>query len=98
HAPMTRWVPDFTHRMVERSPRYPAIYTSTSWWNRCVGGSVHFGRTNPLWVAHYAEVLGALPVGWDFQTIWQWEAAGLFPGDQNLFNGNTDQLVRVALG
>ncbi|PRY32693.1 lysozyme [Umezawaea tangerina] len=97
-AAMTQWVLDFSNRVVARTQRYPTIYTSTSWWNRCVGGSVHFGRTNPLWVAHYAEVLGALPIGWDFQTIWQWEAAGLFPGDQNLFNGNADQLVRVALG
>ena len=97
-AQMTRWVLDFSNRMVERTQRYPTIYTSTSWWNRCVGGTVHFGPTNPLWVAHYAEELGALPIGWDYQTIWQWDAAGLFPGDQNLFNGDADQLLRVALG
>jgi len=97
-AAMTRWVLDFSNRVVARTQRYPTIYTSTSWWNRCVGGSVHFGRTNPLWVAHYAEALGALPIGWDYQTIWQWDAAGLFPGDQNLFNGNAEQLVTVALG
>jgi len=97
-AAMTRWVLDFSNRFVARTQRYPTIYTSTNWWNKCVGGSVHFGRTNPLWVARYAEVLGALPIGWDYQTIWQWEAAGLFPGDQNLFNGNADQLVSVASG
>jgi GH25 family lysozyme M1 (1,4-beta-N-acetylmuramidase) len=97
-AAMTKWVQDFSNHVVGRTGRYPAIYTSTSWWNRCVGGSVHFGRTNPLWVAHYTEVLGTLPVGWDFQTIWQWDAAGLFPGDQNLFNGTYEQLVQVALG
>ncbi|MEO6084954.1 MAG: lysozyme [Umezawaea sp.] len=97
-AAMTQWVLDFSNRVVARTQRYPTIYTSTTWWNRCVGGSVHFGQTNPLWVAHYTEVLGALPIGWDFQTIWQWDAAGLFPGDQNLFNGNAEQLIRVALG
>ncbi|WNV91201.1 lysozyme [Umezawaea sp. Da 62-37] len=95
---MTRWVLDFSDRVLQRTQRHPTIYTSANWWNRCVGGSVHFGRTNPLWVAHYADALGALPVGWDFHTIWQWRAAGLFPGDQNLFNGNAEQLLSVALG
>ena len=95
---MTAWVQGFNDRMLARTGRYPTIYTSTSWWNRCVGGSVHFGDKNPLWVAQYNDTLDELPVGWQFQTIWQWQAAGLFPGDQNLFNGDPDQLLRVALG
>lgn len=97
-ADMGAWVRAFSDRMVERTGRYPTIYTSTSWWNRCVGEADRFGGTSPLWVAHYADALGALPHGWDYQTIWQWQAAGLFPGDQNLFNGNDEQLLSVALG
>jgi GH25 family lysozyme M1 (1,4-beta-N-acetylmuramidase) len=97
-AAMTAWVKGFNDQMLARTGRFPTIYTSTSWWNRCVGGSVHFGDTNPLWVAQYNDTLDALPVGWEFQTIWQWQAAGTFPGDQNLFNGNPDQLLRVAQG
>ncbi|CCH35466.1 lysozyme [Actinosynnema sp. NPDC047251] len=95
---MGAWVKGFSDRVRERTGRYPTIYTSTNWWNRCVGWTATFGSTNPLWVAHYADQLGALPNGWDYETIWQWQAAGLFPGDQNLFNGNYDQLLQIALG
>jgi GH25 family lysozyme M1 (1,4-beta-N-acetylmuramidase) len=95
---MTAWVKGFSDQVLARTGRYPTIYTSTNWWNRCVGGSVHFGGTNPLWVAQYNDTLDSLPMGWESHTIWQWQAAGQFPGDQNLFNGDPDQLVRVALG
>ncbi len=95
---MGAWVRAFSDRLLARTGRYPTIYTSTSWWNRCVGGSATFGSTNPLWVAQYADQLGPLPNGWDYETIWQWQAAGLFPGDQNLFNGDSAQLLRIALG
>ncbi|ONI82340.1 hypothetical protein ALI22I_40230 [Saccharothrix sp. ALI-22-I] len=97
-AAMGGWVRAFSDRLFTRTGRHPTIYTSTSWWNRCVGEAARFGDTSPLWVAHYADVLGPLPHGWDYQTIWQWRAAGLFPGDQNLFNGNHEQLLRVAQG
>ncbi|GLZ33301.1 lysozyme [Lentzea sp. NBRC 105346] len=98
---MTKWVVEFSNRVFERTKRYPMIYTSTSWWNKCVGGSVKFGDNNPLWVARYGDHLdhpGALPAGFEFHTIWQWKAAGLFPGDQNIFNGKADQLLRIATG
>ncbi|MEU4448312.1 lysozyme [Actinosynnema sp. NPDC050801] len=97
-AAMGAWVRAFSDRLVERTGRHPTIYTSTSWWHRCVGRAERFGDTSPLWVAHYADVLGPLPHGWDYETIWQWQAAGRFPGDQNLFNGNAEQLLGVALG
>ncbi|WP_433266399.1 lysozyme [Actinosynnema sp. CS-041913] len=93
---MGGWVKAFGDRLFQRTGRYPMIYTSTSWWNRCVGTTATFGSTSPLWVAHYAEVLGPLPNGWTYQTIWQWQAAGLFPGDQNLFNGAYDRLQALA--
>lgn len=93
---MTAWVKAFSETVFARTKRHPAIYTSTSWWNKCVGGSVKFGDHNPLWIAHYNSKLGPLPLGFDFHTIWQWQAAGLFPGDQNLFNGKFDQLQRIA--
>ena len=97
-AAMGAWVRAFSDRLVRRTGRHPTIYTSTSWWNRCVGQADRFGDTSPLWVAHYAAALGPLPHGWDYETIWQWQAAGLFPGDQNVFNGNDEQLRRVAHG
>ncbi|MEU5691316.1 lysozyme [Actinosynnema sp. NPDC020468] len=95
---MAYWVKAFSDRVFEKTGRYPTIYTSTSWWSRCVGEMGRFGETNPLWVAQYTDTLGPLPFGWDFQTIWQWQAEGVFPGDQNLFNGDEAQLGRVAAG
>lgn len=95
---MAQWVKSFSDRMYERTNRHPTIYTSTSWWNKCVGDTIKFGDTSPLWVAHYADALGSLPIGWHYHTIWQHQSAGRFPGDQNLFNGNNDQLLRIAVG
>ncbi|CAL9667395.1 Lysozyme M1 [Actinosynnema sp. ALI-1.44] len=95
---MGAWVEDFSNRVRERTGRHPTIYTSTSWWTKCVGTSRSFGDTNPLWVAQYNDTLGPLPHGWSYETIWQWRAAGLFPGDQNLFNGHAEQLARFARG
>ena len=98
-AGMGAWVRAFSDRFVQRTGRHPTIYTSTSWWNKCVGGSIKFGDNNPLWVARYGDDLagpGTLPAGFEFHTIWQWKAAGLFPGDQNIFNGKHDQLLRIA--
>ncbi|WP_141980047.1 hypothetical protein [Saccharothrix saharensis] len=46
----------------------------------------------------HADELGPLPHGWDYETIRQWRAAGRFPGDRNLVNGDDGQLRRIALG
>lgn len=64
---MTNWILDFSDTYKARWNKYPAIYTSTSWWNQCVGSS--FGTTNPLWVARYASSVGTLPIGWSFYTV-----------------------------
>jgi GH25 family lysozyme M1 (1,4-beta-N-acetylmuramidase) len=95
-AQMTDWVKSFSDQVRVRAGRYPAIYTSTTWWNRCVNAD--FSSTNPLWVARYASQVGELPTGWDFYTIWQFNHAGVFPGDQNTFNGVQDQLDRIVRG
>jgi lysozyme len=86
-AAMTNWIRDFSDTYKARWNKYPAIYTSTSWWNQCVGSS--FGTTNPLWVARYASAPGALPVGWSFYTVWQYSSS---PIDQNSFNGDYSRL------
>lgn len=87
-AQMTSWIKDFDAYYLSRWGRYPIIYTSTSWWNECVGSS--FGDTNPLWVARFATQVGPLPTGWSSHTVWQQSDAGY---DQNLFNGNEAQLA-----
>ncbi|WP_460392369.1 lysozyme [Actinophytocola sediminis] len=88
---MTNWIRDFSDTYKARWNKYPAIYTSTSWWNQCVGAS--FGSTNPLWVARYASTVGTLPVGWSMYTVWQYSSS---PIDQNTFNGSYDRLVVFA--
>ncbi|GAB3290280.1 lysozyme [Parasphingorhabdus pacifica] len=91
---MSRWLADFSNTYHQRTGRFPAIYTTTNWWNECTGANPHFGRNNPLWVARYNDFLGALPAGWNFHTIWQFDNSGIFPGDQNSFNGGYPQLLR----
>jgi lysozyme len=86
-AAMTTWIRDFSNTYKARWNKYPAIYTSTSWWNQCVGSS--FGSTNPLWVARYASSVGTLPIGWSVYTVWQYSSS---PIDQNSFNGAYDRL------
>jgi GH25 family lysozyme M1 (1,4-beta-N-acetylmuramidase) len=86
-ASMTNWIRDFSNTYKARWDKYPAIYTSTSWWNQCVGSS--FGTTNPLWVARYASSVGQLPIGWSVYTVWQYSSS---PIDQNSFNGAYDRL------
>ena len=88
---MTNWIRDFSNTYKARWDKYPAIYTSTSWWNQCVGSS--FGSTNPLWVARYASSVGQLPIGWSVYTVWQYSSS---PIDQNSFNGAYDRLQVLA--
>ncbi len=90
---MAAWVKDFHDTYQDRTGRYPVIYTSTSWWNLCVGSGHTFGTTAPLWVARYASTVGTLPYGWTYHTIWQYTPS---PIDQNSFNGPYDRLVALA--
>ena len=93
---MSAWIAEFSDTYFARTGRHPVIYTTTKWWNRCTGGNPAFGANNPLWVARYAPELGELPAGWHFQSIWQFANQGVFPGDQNTFNGNAHQLAQFA--
>jgi GH25 family lysozyme M1 (1,4-beta-N-acetylmuramidase) len=86
-AAMTQWILDFSNRYKARWNKFPAIYTSTSWWSQCVSGD--FSSTNPLWVARYASSVGTLPCCWGFYTVWQFSST---PIDQNTFNGAYSQL------
>ncbi|GHF56836.1 GH25 family lysozyme M1 (1,4-beta-N-acetylmuramidase) [Amycolatopsis bartoniae] len=94
---MSAWISDFSNTYRTRTGRFPTIYTSTTWWNRCTGNNKGFGG-NPLWIARYNENPGGLPSGWGKQTIWQFADSGTLPGDQNLFDGAADALRAFALG
>ncbi len=95
---MVDWIREFSDTVHDRTGRYPAIYTTTAWWTSCTGNNAGFGATNPLWVARYASSVGALPAGWNFQTIWQYADSGALPGDQDYFNGAFDRLQELANG
>jgi GH25 family lysozyme M1 (1,4-beta-N-acetylmuramidase) len=88
---MTAWIKDFSDTYHARTGKWPAIYTSTSWWNACVNGD--FSSTNPLWVARYASSVGSLPFNWGVHTLWQYSSS---PIDQDSFNGGYDRLVVFA--
>lgn len=93
---MTAWIRDFSDTYETLTGRHPTIYTSTSWWNTCTGGDSSFAASNPLWVARYGPDVGALPAGWAYQTVWQYDDHGRLPGDQNTFNGTVAQLRQFA--
>ena len=95
-AALSDWLRDFSDTYRARTGRFPAIYTSTNWWNRCTGSNAGFAPNNPLWVARYNSTLGPLPAGWTRQTIWQYADSGGLPGDQNLFDGRIDQVRAFA--
>lgn len=94
-AGMRAWIKDFHDTYHARTGRWPVIYTSTSWWNRCVGSGHGFQDTVPLWVARYSSSVGTLPSGWSFHTFWQYSNT---PIDQNAFNGTYERLKVLATG
>ncbi|MGI8313250.1 lysozyme [Saccharopolyspora sp. ASAGF58] len=93
-AAMSWWIADFSNTYHARTGRFPIIYTTTNWWNRCTASNPDFAPNNPLWIARYAPNTGPLPAGWDYQTIWQNSDKGSFPGGQDVFNGSNKQLKR----
>jgi len=93
---MSSWIADFSTTVYKRTGRYPMIYTTTSWWNLCTGANPNFGATNPLFIARYSTSPGPLPAGWGYQTLWQYSDSGIFPGDQDVFNGSASQLRTFA--
>lgn len=96
HAQMVAWIHDFANTMRARIGRDIVFYTSTSWWTLCTGNNASFGN-NPLWIPRYGtSAVGALPAGWQFQTIWQYADHGAFPGDQNRFNGDFSRVQAFA--
>ncbi|WP_313541050.1 GH25 family lysozyme [Leifsonia aquatica] len=98
-AQMVSWIRDFSNTILARVGRLPAIYTTTDWWTRCTGNDGGFGA-NPLFIARYPSNLasgaGTLPAGWPNYTLWQYGSTGLFPGDQDTFNGTAADLVAFA--
>jgi GH25 family lysozyme M1 (1,4-beta-N-acetylmuramidase) len=97
-ASMVSWIRAFSNEYYARTTRYPTIYSTTDWWTTCTGNNSGFGSTSPLWIARYASSAGTLPAGWGYYTFWQNADSGVFPGDQDQFNGAYSQLQAIANG
>lgn len=95
---MARWIKNFTKTYKSKTSRDAVIYTSTSWWNQCVGSSGNFASSNPLWIARYNSSVGSLPGDWNVHTIWQYADSGALPGDQDKFNGALSRVKALANG
>ena len=95
-APMVSWIRGFSTTVHSLTGRYPTIYSTRGWWNQCTASDATFGATNPLFLACYCSGPGTMPVGWDYHTIWQYNDAGILPGDQDVFNGSLAQLRTFA--
>ncbi len=95
---MAGWIRSFSRQYHARTTRWPVIYTAYGWWSRCVGRAGNYSATSPLWIARYSSSAGSLPYAWGYYTWWQTADHGVFPGDQDQFNGGYRQLQRMANG
>ncbi|MFL6136904.1 MAG: lysozyme [Frankiaceae bacterium] len=97
-ASMRSWIASFVNEYHARTGRYAVIYTTTDWWTTCTGNYSGFAANDPLWIARYASTAGTLPAGWPYYSFWQYASSGVFPGDQDTWNGDYAGLQRMALG
>jgi GH25 family lysozyme M1 (1,4-beta-N-acetylmuramidase) len=93
---MVSWIASFTETYKALTTVWPVIYTATNWWAKCTGNYGGFASMDPLWIT--GPTPGMLPAGWSFYTFWQYSSDGTFPGDQDLFNGASNQLLKIAMG
>ena len=94
---MVTWIRSFTNEYLALTGRRPVIYTSTAWWSACTGNYGGFAA-DPLWIVHPASGPGTLPAGWTTYAFWQYANSGPLPGDQDVFNGSSAALTRLADG
>jgi GH25 family lysozyme M1 (1,4-beta-N-acetylmuramidase) len=93
---MVAWIASFAATYAALTSAWPVIYTPAGWWARCTGGYGGFAGYDPLWITGSGTAPGTLPGGWSAYTIWQTSSAGPFPGDQDIFNGSSSQLLQFA--
>jgi hypothetical protein len=102
---LATWVRDFTSTLFRLTSKQAMIYTGYYFWRDCLGNTSEFSSTNPLWLASYYTSSPAVPGGWPTYTVWQYAnnyadasqtVKATFPGDQNVFNGDIDQLRKLA--
>jgi GH25 family lysozyme M1 (1,4-beta-N-acetylmuramidase) len=93
---MVSWIASFADTYQALTSAWPVIYTDAGWWDRCTGDYGGFASQDPLWMPTYGPDGSTLPAGWSFYTISQYAPSGMFPGDQDIFNGPASQLDKLA--
>ena len=93
---MVVWVKSFVAEYLHLTGQRPSIYTTTDWWKTCTGNATGFA--DGLVIANYGSSPYPLPASWTSYDIWQYSPQGIFPGDQDRFNGTYQELVEFASG
>ena len=93
---MVSWLSSFVGQYHTDTSRWPVIYTTATWWAACTGSSAAFAGIDPLFIANYGGSPYPLASGWAVYTFWQYADHGIFPGDQDVFNGGSSRLVDLA--
>ncbi|HEX6596247.1 MAG TPA: GH25 family lysozyme [Acidimicrobiales bacterium] len=96
-AQLVAWIRDFVNRVAERTGQLAMIYTHRNWWGPCTAENTTFGA-HPLFNPGYQATPPPPPAGWSTWTFWQYDDEGVFPGDQDVFNGDYAALQRLAGG
>lgn len=93
---MRSWISSFLSEYHSKTGRWAVIYSTTNWWNECVGSWTPPWKNSPYWVADYSSSAGSMPSGVPVWTIWQYADSGSMAGDQDVFNGAQSRLVALA--
>jgi GH25 family lysozyme M1 (1,4-beta-N-acetylmuramidase) len=96
-AQMVGWIRDFVDQVTARTGQRATIYTNPNWWGPCTGNNAGFGA-HPLYNSGYLPNPPPTPAGWATWTFWQYDDEGIFPGGQDVFNGDYTALQRLAGG
>lgn len=96
-AQLVAWIRDFTNQVEARTGQLATIYTNPNWWNPCTGNDTTFG-SHPLYNSGYLPSPPPPPAGWARWTFWQYDDEGIFPGGQDVFDGDYAGLQRLAGG
>jgi GH25 family lysozyme M1 (1,4-beta-N-acetylmuramidase) len=96
-AQLVAWIRDFVGQVEARTGQLATIYTNPNWWNPCTGSNTTFG-SHPLYNSGYLPSPPPTPAGWARWTFWQYDDEGIFPGGQDVFDGDYAALQRLAGG
>jgi len=93
---MRSWITSFSNEYHAKTTRWPVLYTTTDWWNTCIGNYNAWSGNSPLWIARYASAVGTLPPGYSVYSFWQWTSSCPFAGDSDVWNGTLARLKVLA--